>query len=131
MQEYDSKEPFKTLFCQIRRWCCECQSSIPRDGSCALGPAPLSKSSPSFSFSLSIPPSLCVCHSLCSNHHDPEYHHSGILVTLWFSLHTRYIVIWKILTETSEPLAPTSGSVWQSTYLTSFTPQPVYISRLF
>lgn len=23
---------------------------------------------------------------LCSNHHDPEHHHSGILVTLWLGL---------------------------------------------
>lgn len=24
--------------------------------------------------------------SLCSNHYDPEHHHSGILVTFWLGL---------------------------------------------
>lgn len=27
---------------------------------------------------------------LCSNHHDPEHHHSGILVTFWFDSGTLY-----------------------------------------
>lgn len=45
---------------------------------------------------------LCFLFFLCSNHHDPERYHSGILVSLWLGLHHpahQHIDPWRVHTQ--------------------------------